>query len=213
MFDIKNHEHPFPHIIIENIYSDDELDLIWEELDFLCHPHKLKEPSLSESAFDDDGLMKKNKLLFLDSVYSDRNFSNIMTINRKIFEILKCANHPHWIFTNFDPTLDTTMISYYENEGYYKKHQDSTILTALTWFYKEPKKFEGGNVVFSCNDVEVEIKCNNNRAVIFPGIIHHQVKTVHMDKEYLNKRCGRFCMSQFMSYSHRNENGELVPYI
>ena len=70
MFDIKNHEHPFPYIIIENIYSDDELDLIWEELDFLCHPHKLKEPSLSESAFDDDGLMKKNKLLFLDSVYS-----------------------------------------------------------------------------------------------------------------------------------------------
>ena len=25
---------PFPHMIVENFYNDDELKLIWEELDF-----------------------------------------------------------------------------------------------------------------------------------------------------------------------------------
>ena len=211
--DIKNYEHPFPYIIVENVYTDDELDLIWEELDFLCHPHKLSDPSKAESAFDENGPIKKNKLLFLDSIYSDRKFSNIMSVNRKIFGILKSSNHQHWTFSNFSPTLDTTMISYYENEGHYKKHQDSTVLTALTWFYKEPKRFGGGNVIFSFNGMELEVKCINNRAIIFPGLIHHQVKTISMDEEYLDKRCGRFCMSQFMSYAYRNSDGELMPYI
>ena len=32
---------PFPHAIFHNFYNDDELKLIWEELDFYTKPDKL----------------------------------------------------------------------------------------------------------------------------------------------------------------------------
>ena len=32
---------PFPHMIVENFYNDDELKLIWEELDFYTKDEKL----------------------------------------------------------------------------------------------------------------------------------------------------------------------------
>ena len=32
---------PFPHIIFHNFYNDEELKLIWEELDFYTKPNKL----------------------------------------------------------------------------------------------------------------------------------------------------------------------------
>ena len=34
---------PFPHIIFHNFYNDEELKLIWEELDFYTKPNKLFE--------------------------------------------------------------------------------------------------------------------------------------------------------------------------
>ena len=32
---------PFPHLIFHNFYNDEELDLIWEELNFYTKPDKL----------------------------------------------------------------------------------------------------------------------------------------------------------------------------
>ena len=34
---------PFPHLIIENFYNPEELELIWEELNFYTKPGKLFE--------------------------------------------------------------------------------------------------------------------------------------------------------------------------
>ena len=34
---------PFPHLIIKNFYNEEELDLIWEELNFYTKPNKLLE--------------------------------------------------------------------------------------------------------------------------------------------------------------------------
>ena len=34
---------PFPHLIIEDFYNPEELDLIWEELNFYTKPGKLLE--------------------------------------------------------------------------------------------------------------------------------------------------------------------------
>ena len=32
---------PFPHLVFHNFYTDEELDLIWEELNFYTKPKKL----------------------------------------------------------------------------------------------------------------------------------------------------------------------------
>mgnify|MGYP003307461536 CR=1 FL=1 len=34
-------QNPFPHLIFHNFYNDEELDLIWEELNFYTKPDKL----------------------------------------------------------------------------------------------------------------------------------------------------------------------------
>ena len=34
---------PFPHLIFSNFYNEQELDLIWEELNFYTKPNKLFE--------------------------------------------------------------------------------------------------------------------------------------------------------------------------
>ena len=34
-------ENPFPHLIVDNFYNEEELELIWEELKFYTKPGKL----------------------------------------------------------------------------------------------------------------------------------------------------------------------------
>ena len=60
-------ESPFPHLIIDNFYNPEELELIWEELNFYTKPGKLLE------AKDYGGVVgyTNAKALMLDSVYKD----------------------------------------------------------------------------------------------------------------------------------------------
>ena len=85
---IDAHHTPFPHLIIRDFYNQEELDLIWEELKFYTKPGKLL------SAKDYLGVVDRTnaKALFLDHVYRNndeglnyRNISNILTVNRKVF--------------------------------------------------------------------------------------------------------------------------------
>jgi len=197
---ITNYNDSIPYIIIDDLYNENELSMIWEELNFLCHPIKFSFPTIYEAATDNETgeILKNNELLRLDNVYSDRKYSNILSINRKIFKNEIMPNHPHWTIKNDQITTDYTLISYYENGTYYKKHQDSSSLTALTWFYKSPKKFSGGDLILSLDDEDILIEVKNNKCIIFPSIIHHAVTKINMDKKDEGKLNGRICMTQFL---------------
>ena len=72
------------HLIFHNFYNDEELDLIWEELNFYTKPDKLLDVKEYLGVVD-----KTNaKAIYLDVVYPKkyRKLSNILTVNRKIFE-------------------------------------------------------------------------------------------------------------------------------
>ena len=205
--DIKYHDIGFPFIEIQNTYDDNELELIWEELNFLCYSDKLKGPEETGAAFEFDQFgnkyhTKNNRGILIDTVYSERTTSNILTCNRKLFNIVSKAflETDHWFYKRMKITEDYTLLSYYENNQYYGIHNDNSIITALTWFYKEPKKFEGGDLGFS--DFNYIIPVKNNYTILFPGIINHFVTSVTMDEKNLNKKYGRFCMSQFL-YNRR----------
>ena len=76
-------EYPFPHVIIENFYNEEELKLIWQELEFYTHPNKLV------PAKDYGGIVGSTNALALqlDTIYSKRReLSNILTVNRKLFD-------------------------------------------------------------------------------------------------------------------------------
>jgi hypothetical protein len=192
-------EDPFPYLKIENMYSDEELDLISQELVFLNHKNKLENPEQSGSATENGKILKQNKGLFLDDLYKKREISNILTINRKLFNKEYLESYASLNF-GYKSILrcnqDGTLISYYENGGHYNPHHDVSVHTALTWFFKIPRLFKGGNLIFSEYDHIIEI--DHNMTIIFPSFVLHSVEEVSME-ENLPSGFGRYCMAQFIS--------------
>jgi len=143
---VTHYNKSFPYIIIDNFYEDWELSLIWDELKFINHSYKWQTPTDNPG----DGAkniktgeqLRKNKFQWIDSFYSNRHYSNILNVNRKIFnqdvwdECFK--KHPHWFFNGFDCRHDTTLLSYYDEDGdEYKPHRDSSYVTCLFWTFIE----------------------------------------------------------------------------
>jgi hypothetical protein len=191
---------PFPFLEINNLYDEDELKLIWQELDFLTSLNKLESPEKTGAGIDEESeiALKNNRGLFLDDIYTKRNISNILSINSKIFlpEILNAFSELSFGYQSIKfTTTDRTLISYYENGGYYKPHEDKAMYTAVTWFFKEPKAFTGGNFYFTDYNITVNIK--NNMTVLFPSFVTHSVDKVIMENNNL-VGCGRYSMSQFI---------------
>jgi len=199
--DIAHFNDLFPFIVIKNLYDEHELNLIWEELNFLCYSQKFLDPTESSSALDPDGkILKRNNCFFLDRTYTERKISNILSVNRKIFNFYDdiFSTSDSWFFNEFRCERDTTLISYYENGDYYEPHQDNAISTCLTWFFKSPKKFNGGNLSLIYKGSKIDIEVENNKCVIFPSNILHSVDKITMNDEDLNKKLGRFCITQFL---------------
>jgi Rps23 Pro-64 3,4-dihydroxylase Tpa1-like proline 4-hydroxylase len=189
----------FPFIEIENFYDDVEMSLIWEEINFLYYDHKIETSYGSAEDFDGSPL-KNNRCIYLDEFYEDkRNMSNILMINRKLFENRDkiFETHPSWFFREIDIQSDETSFSYYENDEEYKSHKDAFTITCLFWTFKQPKRFQGGKFIFTDYNYEVEVK--NNKMLIFPSCIMHEVTPVKIDEMYRGKKMGRVCISNFLS--------------
>lgn len=191
-----------PYLVIDNFYDEKELGMIWEELDFLCNDRTLESPDVKSAALDMDSgeILKNNKSIFIDTIYKDRKFSNILTVNRKLFDNFKSIvqSHPGWYFNTLQCNSDFTLLSYYENGGYYKPHKDKANATSLTWLYKEPKRFSGGDLIISFNGEQERIEVKNNRMLIIPSRIDHEVIEVRMDNKDCGNNLGRFCITQFI---------------
>ena len=186
---------PIPYLIIDRTYTIEEQIQIYSELDFLVD--KLQGPEHTYSATDRSGNIKKNKGIFLEDFYKDLNFSNIFKCNRKLFNkeiidtLLQC--HPAYGLVN-NINFDYNLLSYYDDGGSYFSHKDSAIVSMVTWFFKEPKNFEGGDFKFTDYNLEVEVK--NNRTVIFFSSYKHEVSEVKIKDKSVHAS-GRFTLSNF----------------
>jgi len=198
------HEEPFPLMIIENFYNESELEHVWEELNFLTKPGKLMD------AKDYGGVIGSTnaKALVLDDVYQNRQISNILTVNRKLFtsgvidnfsEIHPCCKIAKW------SNWDITKVRYYHDGEFYDPHTDKDFqFLAFSYFYKEPKKFSGGDLIFP--EYDFEISCDNNSMVIFPGWVEHGVRKVTIkDSEYYEGN-GRYSITSFFGNKESNKN-------
>jgi hypothetical protein len=200
---------PFPHLIIEDLYSAEELKLVWDELRFLTQPGKLMDAAFFDAAWTTDSNGERvyytnSKALILDHIYSHRDMSNILMVNRKLFTngylkrfselapYLVSANKTNW---------DLTKVRYYGDGAKYDPHTDVRfVCLAVSFFHKTPKKFDGGELYFPDHDYQYE--CPDNSMIVFPGFIKHGVNLV---------RCGegpfsgssRYSMTQFLgSYAN-----------
>ena len=200
---LKYNEAPFPHIIVEDWYDEQELSAIWREIDFLSGPNKLKDADSTGTARDFGGAaLKNNKGVWLDQVWAfDRSISGILTADRKLFHpkfTSKAMKH-HWIFKLLKfCNLDTTLLSYYEDSMEYKPHEDMAYLTAITHHFKEPLSFDGGDLHFPEHG-DYKVPLQNNRLIVFPSMILHSVDPIKMHKDIEGENMGRYTITQFLS--------------
>jgi len=92
--DIHYFPEPFPHVIIEKYFEDDELELVWDELKFLTYEHKLRPPEATAAATDENQERKKKGAgLFLFDAYKDKDTSDIIRCSSKLFnrELAACC--------------------------------------------------------------------------------------------------------------------------
>jgi Rps23 Pro-64 3,4-dihydroxylase Tpa1-like proline 4-hydroxylase len=191
-----------PIVVIDDFYDEKELSLIWLELDFLTDASKLQSPKETLGAIDEEkNQLKSNHGLFLEDIYQDRKFSNILTLNRKMFspDIRKSLISVSPEFKYVDNiNFDVTLLSYYENNDFYKGHRDKSVLSFVYWCNKEPKQFSGGDLHFE--ELNQTIGYKNNRLIIFPSHYIHVVSNVEMEEKYSDNKFstfGRYSMSTF----------------
>ena len=187
---------PFPHMIINNLYNEEELKLIWEELNFFTKPGKLLE------AKDYGGVVERTnaRAVVLDEVFAThRQMSNILTVNRKLFksDILYEFGKIHDCCSIAkDCNNDITKLRYYHNNDYYEPHTDRSFqFLGFSYFYKEPKKFEGGELLFP--KYEYTVPCDNNSIIIMPGWVEHGVSKVSIEDSDYFDGWGRYAITSF----------------
>jgi hypothetical protein len=189
---------PFHHIVFRNFFTEEELELVWKEIDLISRPGVFLSPLETGAAHEEDQKpLSKRSAVFLDLLYIyNRSLSPILSFNRKIFEEGVINPEESWFFKNLAIRRDDTLLSYYEDGDYYEPHCDESALTGLTWIFKEPKAFQGGDLLFS--DYSYSIECEYNSGVIFPSQIKHAVYPVKMAEDMKGKKMGRYCVTSLM---------------
>jgi len=199
---IVNHNKEFPFLIVDNWFSEKELSNIWKEIDFLSSRENLEraETNKDVATFDDGTPKAKAFRVFYEELYNDegKNHSHLPITIKKIripeFKKLLVATMPH-ARGFYGTKRSTTLLTYYEDNDYYAPHFDNAMMTILIWLNKEPKKYEGGDLILT--ESGAKIKNKNNRMIIFPSYYLHEVQKVTMIEEPEEIGYGRYTITHF----------------
>ena len=193
------HTEPFHYIVVENLWTEQERKEMFDEMLYLENTGIFKPPEETGSAtyVDSGKVIKKNSGMFIDEVFYNRDCSDILKHNRKLFKVFENKKvKDSWYFDGLNFNSDSTLVSYYEDACYYKSHTDKVVVTSVSWFFKEPRKFVGGEITFT--DYDLTFRVTNDLTILFPSNIRHEVSEISIDDEDKGKQNGRFCMSQFL---------------
>ena len=121
------------------------------------------------------------------------------TDNRKVFnkEILEPFGQLHdCCSTAVYSNHDITKVRYYHDGDYYDPHTDRNYqFLAFSYFYREPKRFKGGELLFP--RYNYEFACDNNSLIMFPAWVEHGVSKVSInDSDYFDGY-GRYAITSF----------------
>lgn len=188
-------------LIIDNWYNEKEKEKVLQELNFYTSEEKLEKAEGNNVAYQNGENLSNAFRLYPSHYYSPQGvrLSSILKYVDKFRDknFHKKLKDTSPIFRAFEQTTkDTTLISYYEESQYYKPHFDEAKFTCLIWIFKEPKKFVGGDLILE--DLDLKIKCVNNRLVVFPGFLLHEVTKIKMKKPYKLGE-GRYTLTHFFN--------------
>ena len=175
---------PLEYIILDDVYSDHELNLIRSELRYL-------QPYLEAGV---NAPYEAASRIFLDKHYKDDSESNIFIMNRRFFNPLLVDKleqfnsfFGHLKYCSFNRTL----INFFKDDEYNERHRDYGILSILTTI--DLGKYENGYMLFEEHDERIELK--NNRTIIFPSCVLHKTTPINADVDNY-----RVSIVQFTAY-------------
>jgi hypothetical protein len=205
--DIVNENPTFPFLVIDNWYNPIEEKSIWKELDFYSSFSKenLERSEDTVVAKNEDGTSKGYSYRwYLDNLYTSDGMkkSNILNTMYKVR-----SKEFHNIINKITPygrsflttNMDSTIVSYYEENDHYDSHHDTSLWTQLIWFVKEPRIFTGGDFIFPESNYEIKLK--HNRAIFFPCCYLHKVTPVKFNSKPEEMGYGRYTITHFYSYA------------
>ena len=194
---------PFPHAIIDNFYSEEELELLWKEMEYLTSPNRMvksgKELGTAESDLSATPLSNGHGI-FLGDIYREDSYSDILTITDKIFNpnLLEEISNLTYLYGDVNALNKSgTKLRYYNDTEEYFSHQDSSRYTMISYFYKEPKAFTGGDLHFKDFDYTIEIK--PNRVIFFKGCLYHaSTKLITTKEDKAFSGMGKYSITKFL---------------
>ena len=187
---------PLEYIVIDDFYSDEEINVIKKEFIDLLPFAKL--PQETSTSKDNNNKYKKNCLgLFLNEHYKENIFqSNIFNITSKILnnsKIFVKALQLNAFFKNIrNCNAQGILLNYYKDQQEYLPHVDKSVLTIISTFKID--EFSGGEFCFPEYDEVLEFK--ENRIIIFAGCVEHQAKKIEANNDSY-----RLSIAQFLYYN------------
>ena len=196
---------PFPHAIIDDFYNEEELELLWKEINYLTSPDRMvksgKDLGTAESKLSATPL-SNGYGIFLNELYKEESYSDILTITDKIFNpnLLNEISNLDYLYNDVKSlNKSSTKLRYYNDTEEYFSHVDTCRYTMISYFYKEPKCFTGGDLHFKDFDYTIEIK--PNRVVFFKSCLYHastKLVTTKEDTAFSGK--GKYSITKFLDY-------------
>ena len=167
-------KYPFYHTILYDFFSQEEIKGINEERLLLQKDNTLTQPNEEDNHHKILKDTYNTNTIFLDQVYQEER-SNSYILNKvyKIYQIdFDYESNPFLKYLKIS-NKDFSTLQLYKNKSKYFEHIDRSLLTCLFVFYDVPKKFEGGDLVFSQYNYVPYL--TNNSCIIFPGFEAHHV--------------------------------------
>jgi predicted 2-oxoglutarate/Fe(II)-dependent dioxygenase YbiX len=97
------------------------------------------------------------------------------------------------------PIKQTNLINHYMGGHSYGFHRDASLFTAITLFWREPKMFDGGALIFKKGDATVNPLAGPRDLIIFPGYTEHSVTKVKLKAGVsAGNMSGRISLSKFI---------------
>lgn len=200
----KNNENDFNILVIDNTYNEFQIEEIWKELNFLTNSDILLSSDKTSSATSAEReILKSNLALFLFEFYSEPwkspivKYTSEQIFNQKVIQEYTRLNSLNEFFARTNS--HSTLLSYYENDGKYEFHRDRSLYTSVTYLFKEPKSFSGGEITFRNNEQYKTFDIKNNMSIIFPSFYEHAVSPVSMSIDSSGfSTMGRYCITQFV---------------
>lgn len=177
------HTDGVPHVVIDNMYTENQLEFMWREMEFLTSDIKMSTPFYKGTDHENAGVIERlDQGIFLNHAFPNHQYSDILFNARLVFEPeIRDELRKTPVFRGFDAlNYDLTFLSYFQDGNFLKTEFDRCSYTTYTWLYREPAKFEGGDLQFMqyVNDERSFVEKANNRVVIFLGPTPHEITEV-----------------------------------